>query len=96
MSDNPQRLASIVVQIGEAVVATTDTVEKLAIQVQAIANQLQQQEHQVQQQSYQLFALSEILQTVIDSQLSSQQQISQLNHNLEQLIAKLESRYPQP
>ena len=86
MSEQLQRLEAIVVQIGEAVVASANTVENLAIQIKAIANYLQQQEQQIQQQGYQLFALSETLQTLIDGQKASAQQINQLHQTVQTLI----------
>jgi ABC-type transporter Mla subunit MlaD len=84
-----ESLDTIVIKIGEAVVATTDTVEKIADHVNAIAAQLQQQEGQIQQQGYQIFALGEALQTLLDSQVTSQQQMSELNQTLQVLIDRL-------
>jgi ABC-type transporter Mla subunit MlaD len=86
MSDS---LQTIVIKIGEAVVATTDTVEKIADHVNAIAAQLQQQEGQLQQQGYQIFALTEALQALIDSQVSSQQQMNELQQTLKTLLDRL-------
>jgi ABC-type transporter Mla subunit MlaD len=84
-----ESLDTIVIKIGEAVVASTDTVEKIADHVNAIAAQLQQQEEQIQQQGYQIFALSEAMQTLIDSQVASQEQMNQLNQTLQTLIDRL-------
>jgi ABC-type transporter Mla subunit MlaD len=76
--DELSRLTSIVAHMGEAIISTTETVEKLAEKVDAIAVQLQTQGHHVQQQSYQIFALSDALQTLVDSQADSKKQVEQL------------------
>ena len=72
------RLTLIVEQIGLAVLATTDTVEKLANRLDDLAIQVENEGHHIQQQSYQIFALSDSLQTLINSQMESKQQTEQL------------------
>jgi ABC-type transporter Mla subunit MlaD len=72
------RLTVIVEQIGLAVLATTDTVEKLANRLDDLASHLETQSYHIQQQNYQIFALSETLQTLIDSQEASKKQTEQL------------------
>lgn len=84
------RLESIVREIGEAVLATTETVDRLADRVDALAIQVQHQGHQVQQQGYQLFALSDAVQTLAETQQDSLQQIGQLSETLQRLAAALE------
>ena len=76
------RLESIVEQIGEAVIASTETVERLAQRVDALVVEVQNQGHQVQQQGYQIFALSDALQTLVDSQSESKIQLTQLTESL--------------
>lgn len=55
----PQKptLESVVLQIGDAVLASTDTVD-------SVAERLNELTQQVQQQGYQIFALSEEVQTL--------------------------------
>jgi ABC-type transporter Mla subunit MlaD len=72
------RLTLIVEQIGLAVLATTDTVEKLANRLDDLAIQVENEGHHIQQQSYQIFALSDSLQTLINSQMESKKQTEQL------------------
>lgn len=89
VKDDLSRLTSIVAQIGEAVIATTETVEKLAQKVDAIAVQLQTQSYHVQQQSYQIFALSDALQTLVDNQAESKKQVAQLIEALQDFVVTL-------
>ena len=58
-SPAPQKptLESVVLQIGDAVLASTDTVD-------CVAERLNELTQQVQQQGYQIFALSEEVQTL--------------------------------
>lgn len=71
------RLESIVEQIGEAVLATTETIERLADRVDHLSIQVEEQGKQVQQQGYQILALCDAVQTVTD--------------NLDRLMSLLES-----
>ncbi|MEB3178783.1 MAG: hypothetical protein VKL59_07130 [Nostocaceae cyanobacterium] len=84
------RLETIVEQIGEAVVATTDTIERLAERVDALTVQVQQQGQQVQQQGYQIFALCDAVQTLAEAQDDSLDRLSQLTESLERLLALIE------
>jgi ABC-type transporter Mla subunit MlaD len=85
------RLEAIVGQIGEAVLATTETIDRLADRVDALAIQVQHQGHQVQQQGYQLFALSDAVQTLAETQNDSLQQLGQLTETLRRLAAAIEA-----
>ncbi len=85
------RLEAIVGQIGEAVLATTETIDRLADRVDALAVQVQHQGHQVQQQGYQLFALSDAVQTLAETQHDSLEQLGQLTKTLQQLAAAIEA-----
>ena len=85
------RLESIVGQIGEAVLATTETIERLADRVDALAIQVQHQGHQVQQQGYQLFALSDAVQTLAETQHDSLEQLGQLTETLQRLATAIEA-----
>jgi ABC-type transporter Mla subunit MlaD len=86
------RLEAIVGQIGEAVLATTETVERLADRVDALVIQVQHQGHQVQQQGYQLFALSDAVQTLAETQTDSLEQLAQLTETLQRLAAAIEEQ----
>jgi ABC-type transporter Mla subunit MlaD len=81
-----RRLESIVEKIGESVIATTETVERMATRVDALAVQIQHQAHQVQQQGYQIFALTDELKTLIDNQGESRKDLQQLTTALQNLI----------
>ena len=85
------RLEAIVGQIGEAVLATTETIDRLAERVDALAIQVQHQGHQVQQQGYQLFALSDAVQTLAETQNEALGQLSQLTETLQRLTTAIES-----
>lgn len=90
MADDLNRLISIVERIGEAVITTTETVERLAERVDVLAAQVQNQGNQVQQQSYQIFALSDALQSFLDSQSDSRAQLNQLTNSLGHLVTIME------
>lgn len=85
MDVNPNRLESIVAQIGEAVLASTDTIERLSDRVDSLAVQ-------VQQQGYQIFALSDVVQNLAENQENTLEKLTQLTETLQRLIAHLESR----
>jgi len=85
------RLESIVGQIGEAVLATTETIDRLADRVDALAVQVQHQGQQVQQQGYQLFALSDAVQTLAESQNDSLEHLGQLTETLQRLASAIEA-----
>ncbi|AKG19956.1 hypothetical protein [Calothrix sp. 336/3] len=85
------RLESIVEQIGEAVLSTTETIERLADRVDTISLQVEQQGQQVQQQGYQILALCDAVQTLAETQDDSLQKLTQLTHTLDRLMTLLES-----
>ncbi len=69
--------------MGEAVIATTETVDRLASQLDALTKQ-------VQQQGYQIFALSDAVQTLAENQDGALERIQQLTTVLERLVAAIE------
>jgi chromosome segregation ATPase len=85
------RLEAIVGQIGEAVLATTETIDRLAERVDALAIQVQHQGQQVQQQGYQIFALTDAVQTLAEAQNDSLGQLGQLTDTLGRLAAAIEA-----
>jgi ABC-type transporter Mla subunit MlaD len=78
-----RRLEEIVEQMGEAVIATTETVDRLAARVDSLANQ-------VQQQGYQIFALSDSVQTLAENQDNALEQLAQLTDALRRLVAAID------
>lgn len=78
-------------QIGEAVLATTETIDRLADRIDALTIQTQHQGHQIQQQGYQLFALSDAVQTLAETQNDSLEQLGQLTETLQRLAAAIEA-----
>lgn len=85
------RLESIVEQIGEAVLSTTDTIERLAQRVDALSVQVESQGKQVQQQGYQIFALCDAVQSLADTQKDSLQEITQLTKTVDKIVLLLQS-----
>lgn len=83
MDVQPKHLESVVLQIGEAVLATTETIDRLADQIDALT-------HQVQQQGYQIFALSDAVQTLAENHDSALQRLGQLTDALQHLIEAVE------
>lgn len=83
MDVQPNQLESVVLQIGEAVLTTTETVERLASQVDALTAQ-------VQQQGYQIFALSDAVQTLAENHDGALERLGQLTDVLQRLIAAVE------
>lgn len=78
------RLEKIVEQIGEAVIATTETVECVSKQVDALT-------HQVQQQGYQIFALSDAVQTLAENQEAAMVRLDKLTDTLQNLAHAIEN-----
>lgn len=76
-------LEEIVKQIGEAVLATTETVERLSTRMDSLA-------HQVQQQGYQIFALSDAIQTLAENHDAALERLSLLTTSLNRLVAVIE------
>lgn len=89
-SDQDNRLESVIEQIGETVLATTQTVENLAKRVDALAVQVQHQGHQVQQQGYQIFALSDAVQALAENHNKSELQLNQLTETLQRFTQAIE------
>jgi chromosome segregation ATPase len=84
------RLESIVEQIGEAVLATTETIERLAERVDTLSSQVEEQGKQLQQQGYQILALCDAVQTLAETQDDSLQKLTQLTQTLDRLMAIIE------
>lgn len=84
------RLESIVEQIGEAVLATTETIERLAERVDSLSTQVEEQGKQLQQQGYQILALCDAVQTLADTQDDSLQKLTQLTQTLDRLMTMIE------
>jgi methyl-accepting chemotaxis protein len=84
-------LESMVEQIGDAVLSTTETIERLATRVDSLSSQVQTQGKQLQQQGDQIFALCDAVQSLADSQKDSMRQISQLSQTLGELVFLLHS-----
>lgn len=85
-----QRLESIVENMGKTVLATTETVERLAKRVDALAVQVQHQGHQVQQQGYQIFALSDAVQALAETHQESKTQLNRLTETLQRFTHAIE------
>ncbi|MEC4815656.1 MAG: hypothetical protein SAK29_20625 [Scytonema sp. PMC 1069.18] len=90
------RLESIVEQIGEAVLATTETIERLAERVDTLSAQVEAQGSQLQQQGYQILALCDAVQTLADTQDHSLQKLTRLTHTLDRLMALIEAPPEEP
>ncbi len=85
------RLESIVEQIGEAVLATTETIDRLGDRVNNIGAQVEEQGKQIQQQSYQIMALCDAVQSLAETQDDSLQKLSQLTQTLDRLMTMIQS-----
>lgn len=85
------RLESIVEQIGEAVLATTETIEKLGDRVDGISSQVEEQGKQIQQQGYQILALCDAVQTLAESQDDALKKLTNLTQTLDRMMRILES-----
>ncbi len=84
------RLESIVEQIGEAVLATTETIDRLGDRVNNIGEQVEEQGKQIQQQSYQIMALCDAVQSLAETQDDSLQKLSQLTQTLDRLMTMIQ------
>ncbi len=81
--DQLDRLQAVVQQIGESVIATTDTVERLATRMDALA-------HQVQQQGYQIFALSDAIQTLAENHDGLMERLDRMTQSLQDLVSAMD------
>ncbi|MBD2361272.1 hypothetical protein [Anabaena sp. UHCC 0399] len=84
------RLESIVEQIGEAVLSTTETIERLADRLENLSCQVEAQGKQLQQQGYQIFALCDAVQSLAESQDDSLQKLAQLTQTLDKLTSLIQ------
>ncbi|MDF5712158.1 MAG: hypothetical protein PUP90_31910 [Nostoc sp. S4] len=84
------RLESIVEQIGEAVLLTTETIERLAERLETVSTQLEVQGQQVQQQGYQIVALCDAVQTLAESQHNSLQKLNELTQTLDRFMCLIQ------
>ncbi|PAX50996.1 hypothetical protein [Brunnivagina elsteri] len=84
------RLESIVEQIGEAVLATTETIDKLGDRMDNLGVQMEEQGKQIQQQGYQILALCDAVQTLAETQDDSLQKLSQLTQTLDRLMTMIQ------
>lgn len=87
--DQSNHLEPVVLQIGEAVLATTEAIDRLAVQVDALAAQ-------VQQQGYQIFALSDAVQTLAENHDGALERLGQLTDALQRLVAVIEETEKSP
>ncbi|XGV95853.1 MAG: hypothetical protein ACAF41_24310 [Leptolyngbya sp. BL-A-14] len=78
-AENRPELELVVQQIGEAVLTSIETVDRLAQHMDALTNQ-------VQQQGYQLFALSDAVQTLTEAQHESLKRLDRLTDVLDSLV----------
>ncbi len=85
------RLESIVEQIGEAVLSTTETIERLAERLETLSIQVEAQGQQVQQQGYQIVALCDAVQTLAESQHDSLQRLNQLIQTVDRFMSLIQS-----
>jgi ABC-type transporter Mla subunit MlaD len=88
-AENRPELELIVQQIGEAVLVTTETVDRLSQNLEAMATH-------VQQQGYQVFALSDAIQTLTEAQQESLKRLDRLTETLERLVNAVEPLDPSP
>ncbi|MDF2388385.1 hypothetical protein JMG10_43585 [Nostoc ellipsosporum NOK] len=86
------RLESIVEQIGEAVISTTETIERLAERLENLSVQVEAQGKQVQQQGYQIFALCDAVQSLTESQDDSLKKLTQLTQSLDRLTSLIQGQ----
>ena len=78
-----EALEELVQQIGEAVLATTETVERLSERMDSLVDQMQQQ-------GYQNFALGDSVQTLTTSHAESMQRLDRVATALERLVQAIE------
>lgn len=83
VQERVESLETIVQQVGEAILATTDTIDRLAERMDGLANQ-------VQQQGYQIFALSDAVQSLAEVQNESLKRLDRLTDVLERLVKAIE------
>ena len=90
MNARVNSLESIVEQIGEAVLVTTQTIESLGNRIENLSVQVEEQGKQIQQQGYQILALCNVIETLADTQDDSLKKITGLTQSLNRLMDILE------
>lgn len=88
-AENRPELELVVQQIGEAVLATIATVDRLSQRVDTLTDQ-------VQQQGYQVFALSDAIQTLTEAQHESLKRLDRLTDVLDHLVNAVDPKEPPP
>ncbi|MGG6292936.1 hypothetical protein ACQ4M4_00820 [Leptolyngbya sp. AN02str] len=83
MDGQSGRLEALVQQIGEAVLASTETIDKLSEHLDILAKQ-------VQQQGYQIFALSDAVQTLAENQDAALARMAQVTETLQQFVIAIQ------
>ncbi len=83
MDGQSEHLVDIVQQVAEAMLASADTVDRLAERMDGLAEQ-------VQQQGYQIFALSDAVQSLAETQEASLKRLDRLTDALERLVTLIE------
>ncbi|WP_324127161.1 hypothetical protein [Cyanobacterium sp. uoEpiScrs1] len=61
---------------------------KINPKINHISDKIEQQEHQIQQQGHQIFVLTESIQTLVDSQSESKEQLTELTNILRSIVTK--------
>jgi ABC-type transporter Mla subunit MlaD len=77
------RLEFVVQQMGETILASIESIERLAERLDALSTQ-------VQQQGYEIFALSDAVQTLSLNQDDTLARLTQLTETLARIAASLE------
>ncbi len=88
--DRLDRLENVVHHIGNALLATTQAVQNLAMEMDALSHQIQKQGQQFQQQGYQVFAITDAVQVLLESQAATNKQLSELMITLTRLSEAIE------
>ncbi len=78
-----EAMEGLIQQIGEAVLATTETIERLSERMDSLVEQ-------VQQQGYQNFALGDAVQTLTETHGESIQRLDRVAEALERLVRAIE------
>ncbi|MBW4655151.1 MAG: hypothetical protein KME20_19225 [Kaiparowitsia implicata GSE-PSE-MK54-09C] len=84
MNEQSKQLEALVKQIGEAVLVSTETIDRVSQNLDTLAKQ-------VQQQGYQIFALSDAVQTLAENHDAALERMGQVTSALDRLAVALET-----
>ncbi len=90
MENNNLKLELLVQQVAEAVLTTTETIDRLAARIDVLVTQVEAQGQQLHEQSYQILVLGESVQSLLEIHQESIQPLVELTESLKKIVEVIE------